>query len=352
MVLRTASPVRQLEATASPSLGIGVVGVGYWGPNLVRNLANLPQCQLLGVADLNQAQLDALREKHPSLRTTNFLSDLLEDPAIEAMFIATPAQTHRKIAELCLRAGKHVYVEKPLATNSADAQAMVTLANDLGKVLMVGHLFLYDPAIATLIQMVRGGAIGDIRYVHTVRTSMAGTARLDTNVLWDAMIHDAYLLRELFGRRPYRALAVGQGYLTQSIEDVAFVTFDFGDSLAHVYASWYALEKARRTAVIGSNAILAYSDLADARLMFYKRRYEQSAEHDAEGRRRWHWHDEGGEEVPVPKAEPLRAECEHFINSVLASAQPRTDGQAGIEAVRILEACQRSLDTGNQWVEV
>jgi UDP-2-acetamido-3-amino-2,3-dideoxy-glucuronate N-acetyltransferase len=218
---------------------------------------------------------------------------------------------------------------------------------------MVGHLFLYDPAVARLISLVREGAIGQIRYVHGIRTSMGGTARLDTNIIWDALIHDAYILPALFGRPPRRVLAVGKGYLSPSVEDVAFVTFDFGHgALAHVYVSWYALEKARRMTVVGSKAILAYDDLGHPRLTLYARRYEPSEELDPQGRPRWHWQDEGGQPIELAEVEPLRAECQHFIECVAEGKQPRTDGQAGLEAVRVLEACQRSLELDGAWVEV
>jgi predicted dehydrogenase len=291
-------------------------------------------------------------EKYPGVRTTARLEDLLADPEIAAVAIATPAASHRAVAEACLAAGKHVYVEKPLAASGRDAEAIVQAAEAAGRILMAGHIFLYDTAVAQLIALTQAGTIGALRYVHAVRTSMAGTARLDTNIVWDALVHDAYILPALFGRPPRRVLAVGQGYLSP-LEDVAFVTFDFGDgALAQVYVSWYALEKARQITAIGSDAILAYDDLAQTKLMHYARRYEQSAERDPQGRPRWQWRDEGGQPVDLPQAEPLRAECRHFIQCVAAGTWPQTDGRAGLAAVRVLEACQQSLDAGGVWMEL
>jgi UDP-2-acetamido-3-amino-2,3-dideoxy-glucuronate N-acetyltransferase len=297
--------------------------------------------------------LAAATEKYPGIRATTRLEEVLSDFEIGAVAIATPAATHRQVAESCLRRGKHVYVEKPLAANSRDAESIVRTAGDTGRILMVGHLFLYDPAVAQLINLVREGAIGQLRYVHAIRTSMSGTARLDTNILWDALIHDAYILPALLGRLPRRVLAVGQGYLSPDLEDVAFVTFDFGDgALAHVYVSWYALEKARRMTVVGSKSILAYDDLVHPRLTLYARHYEQSQDRDPQGRPHWRWRDGGGHAVDVVTAEPLRQECQQFIECVATGIPPRTDGQAGLDAVRVLEACQRSLEMGNTWVEV
>jgi predicted dehydrogenase len=331
---------------------LAVVGAGYWGPNLIRNFASLPECNLVAVCDVNPGRLASIAQKY-DVRTTTCLDEVLANPDIEAMAVATPAETHRQIAEACLRAGKHVYVEKPLATSSQDAEALVRLAQETGRILMVGHLFLYDPAINRLIRLVQDGAVGQIRYVHGIRTSMGGTARLDTNIIWDALIHDAYILPALLGCRPRRVLVVGQAYLSPGLEDVAFATFDFSDGvLAHVYVSWYALEKARRMTVVGSDAILAYDDLSKPKLTLYARHYGQSSERDPRGRPRWHWRDEGSSPIETENVEPLWAECEHFIGCVRTGQRPRTDGRAGLEAVRVVEACQRSLELGSVWMEV
>ena len=334
------------------AINVAVIGAGYWGPNLIRNFAALPGCQLAAVCDLSSERLGRIAKQH-QVRTTLELAEVLDDPAIEAVAIATPAESHRAIAETCLRAGKHVYVEKPLAVTGQEAEALVRLAEEVEGTLMVGHLFLYDPAVARLISLVQEGQVGELRYVHGVRTSMSGTARLDTNVVWDAFIHDAYILPALFGRLPRRVLAIGSAYLEPGLEDVAFITFDFGEGmLAHIYVSWYALEKVRQMTVIGNQAILAYSDLSQSKLMHYARRYEPGTERDPQGRSRWHWRDGGGRPMKVAAIEPLRAECQHFIECVADGKRPRTGGQAGLDAVRIVEACQRSLNTDNRWVEV
>ena len=334
------------------AINVAVIGAGYWGPNLIRNFAALPGCQLAAVCDLSSERLGRIAKQY-QVRTTLELAEVLDDPAIEAAAIATPAESHRAIAETCLRAGKHVFVEKPLAVTSQDAEALVHLAKEVKRTLMVGHLFLYDPAVARLISLVQEGRVGELRYVHGVRTSMSGTARLDTNVVWDAFIHDAYILPALFGRLPRRVLAIGSAYLAPGLEDVAFITFDFGEGkLAHIYVSWYALEKVRQMTVIGRQAILAYDDLSQPKLMRYARRYEQGTEYDPQGRLRWHWRDGDGRPVKLAAIEPLRAECQHFIECVADDKRPRTDGQAGLDAVRIVQACQRSLNTDNRWAEV
>jgi len=334
------------------TINLAVVGAGYWGPNLIRNFAGLPECRLMAVCDMDPARLHLIGEQF-DVRTTTHLEEVLSDQEIKAVAIATPAESHYAVADACLRAGKHVLVEKPIATTSKDAENLVSIAEMAGRILMVGHIFLYDSTVSRLIQVVQAGEAGQIRYVHGVRTSMGGTARLDTNVIWDAFVHDAYVLPALFGCAPQRVMAVGAGYLMPGIEDVAFVTFDFGDgALAQVYVSWYALEKSRKMTVIGGEGILHYDDLAPSRLTRYARRYEQSPERDPQGRPRWKWKDDGSQPIEVAQSEPLRAECQHFIECVATGRKPMTDGHAGLETVRILEACQRSLENNNKWIEI
>ncbi|MDZ7336950.1 MAG: Gfo/Idh/MocA family oxidoreductase [candidate division KSB1 bacterium] len=333
-------------------VSVAVIGAGYWGPNLIRNFATLSGCKLAAVCDLDPRRLVPVAEKY-GVYTTTRMEDILRERSIDAVAVATPAETHRHVAEACLQAGKHAFVEKPLARTSAEAEVLIRLAGETSRVLMVGHIFLYDSAICRLIELIRQGEVGKVRYAHGIRTSMAGTARLDTNVVWDALVHDAYVLPALMGRKPRRVLVVGQAYLAAGIEDVVFATFDFGEGvLAQLYVSWYALEKARRLVVVGSEAIAGYDDLAVPKLTLYRRRYERSGEMDAQGRPRWRWRDEGAEPIATEGPEPLRLECAHFVECVRKGDRPRTDGLAGLEALRVLEACQHSLELGGVWKEV
>lgn len=334
-------------------VGIGVIGAGYWGPNLIRNFEAIPSAKVWAVCDLDSTKLGLIREKYPGIKITTRLEELLALPDIDAVAIATPAETHRIIAEKALQSGKHVFIEKPLASNAKDAKIIVRTAEAKERVLLVGHLFLYDPGIAEMIRLVQNGFIGEIRYVYGARVSMSGTARLDTNIIWDALVHDVYILPSLFNRKPFRVLAVGGRYLSPNFEDVAFVTFDFGEEkLAHVYVSWYGLEKAKRITVIGSEGILVYDDLSQSRLMHYARRYERSKEVDPMGRLKWRWRDQGGQPIEISSEEPLLRECKHFLECIINGVQPLTDGASGLETVLILEACQESLKNNNIWMEI
>ncbi len=334
------------------TVGIGLIGVGYWGKNLVRNFSAASGGELLSVCDLDQRNLAAAVAAVPGLHVTRSLDELLRDRRILAVAVATPAETHRAIVERCLDAGKDVFVEKPLATSAADAAALVRAGEKAKRIVMVGHLFLYDRSVQALLELLRGGRVGDIRYITVTRTSMGGTARLDTNIVWDALIHDAYIIPAVVGRRPQRVLAIGRGYLSE-LEDVVFACFDFGDgTVAECYASWYALEKARQLTVVGSDAVVRLDEFADPKLVLYRRRYEQSEERDPRGRPRWKWLDDGAEPQAVERGEPLRAECEHFIHCVETRERPRTSASDAMLAVEIIEACQRSLAADGKWIEL
>lgn len=333
-------------------VGVAVIGAGFWGRNLVRNLATLPGARLAYVCDLDAARLAAAAELAPHAVRTSDLHAILSDPSVSAVAVATPAESHREISVACLEAGKHVFVEKPIATNRRDAEAIIDAARRRRLTLMVGHLFLYDPAVSRAIDLARGGKVGGLRYVNSVRTSMAGTARLDTSIVWDALIHDAYVLTALVGRPPLRVLVNGRGYLSE-LEDVAFATFDFGEGLlAQCYCSWYALEKARRLTVVGERGILHLDEFADPKLAYHDRRYVASGEFDPQGRPRWKWVDEGTEVPTLAPGQPLRLECEHFLDCVRTGARPRTSGEDALEAVMIVEACQASLAADGAWAPV
>jgi len=334
------------------TVGIGLVGAGYWGKNLVRNFAVAEGGTLVSVCDLDPRNLENARNLAPSIETTTSLDDLLGDSRIRAVAVATPAESHRAVVERCLAAGKDVFVEKPLATSSADAAELVRAADEAGRIVMVGHLFLYDRSILALLELLRSGRAGDLRYLTVTRTSMGGTARLDTNIVWDALIHDAYVVPALVGKRPQRVSAIGRGYLSE-LEDVVFACFDFGGGIiAECYASWYALEKVRQVTVVGSQAVIRLDEFADPKLVLYNRRYEQSDDVDPRGRRRWRWTDEGSEPQHVDRGEPLRAECEHFIRCVVTRSTPDTAAREAMVAVEIIEACQKSLAADGAWVEL
>jgi UDP-2-acetamido-3-amino-2,3-dideoxy-glucuronate N-acetyltransferase len=338
-----------IMTSLAPVRSVAVIGAGYWGSHIIRNVSALPSANLRMVCDRNPERLRQVAAQY-QVETTTDLSEICDRSEIEAVFVATPAATHFDVARQCLIADKHVFVEKPLATTVNDARVLGETAERVNRVLMVGHLFQYEPATLKLIELAVSGAIGELRYARGVRTSMNGTVRLDADVIWDALIHDAYVQAELFGRAPDRVLVVGGAYLQPPLADVAFAMFDFGAGrIAHASVGWYALEKARSLIVVGSEGILAYDGLADAPLKRYDRRYVESDELDLEGRRHWRWVDAEGEVVPVDASEPLRDECEHFLDCIATDSRPRSDGLAGLRSVEIVDACARSAAAGGVW---
>lgn len=333
-------------------IGVAVVGAGYWGAKLVRTFSALDGCRLLRVVDVDPARLEAIRQAHPGLDTSPLLSDLIGDKEVEAVVVATPAEAHCEVAIRVLSSGRHVFVEKPLATSLRDGQAMYAAARNSGRILMVGHLFLHDPAVRSAIDLVRAGAIGDLRYLTSVRASMSGTARLDTSITWDSLIHDAYVLPAIVGRPPTRIRAAGGAYLSQ-LDDVVFAEFDFGEGiLASCQATWYGLQKERRLVAVGSKAIIEIDGLRPQPLVVHRRRYAESEFQDSQGRRRWQWHDDGSEVFHVASHEPLQLECADFIACIREGHQPTEGGSEGIAAIRIIQACQESLEHDGSWARV
>lgn len=333
-------------------LGVAIVGAGYWGSNLIRNFMTLEDCRVVKVVDIDSARLEAVHLRYPGLEVTPSLDRVISDDAVDAAIVATPAQTHYELTLPLLRSGRHVFVEKPLATVLRDGIAMAAAAQEYGRILMVGHLFLHDPAMQAAIKLVRGGAVGDLRYITSVRVSMSGTARLDTGITWDALIHDAYLLPALVGHPPRRVRALGGAYLS-SFEDIVFAEFDFGDGvLATCHASWYGLKKERRLAVVGSEAMIEVDGLSADPVLLHHRKYVRSGDTDSSGRHRWHWSDTGSELQEMSSAEPLRHECADFIRCIREGRRPVAGGHEGVEAIGIVQACQASLESDGAWVRI
>lgn len=335
------------------TLRVALIGVGHWGPKLLSIARAHPDVALTACCDVDPRRLTSI-ENLEETRVTTSLDDVLADPEIDAVLVATPAATHHGVARQALLAGKHVFVEKPLATNAADAADLGGMADRFRRTLMVGHLFAYHPAIVRLLDLIRAGHLGQIRYVHSVRTSMSGTARLDTSIVWDALVHDAYLLSALFGERPVQVSAAGRSYLNTGIEDVVQATFDFGGTrLACCFASWYSVEKARRMTIVGSDRMAVYDDLApDGSLAVHDCKYVADGDANKAGRRRMIWRDDGFRCLEPGPHDPLRTELDHFFTCARTGERPRTSGREGLDAVMVLEALNESIAQGGRLIPI
>ena len=334
-----------------PPTRVGLIGFGYWGPNLARNLHAIPTCDLAAVCDANSERLEKARGLY---RATRFYSDSAEMLAsdIEAVVIATPARSHYPLAVAALEAGKHVLVEKPLAMSVAEASALVRLAASRERVLMVGHVFAYNMAVRHIRALLDEGAIGDLYYLYSTRVNL-GRIQADINALWSIAPHDISILLYLLGMMPLRVTARGARYLNGLVEDVVFLTLDFPDGiLAHVHASWLDPSKARRLTVVGSKKMIVYDDLADeGKVKVYDKGAIPAADPQY-GEYQYRLHS-GDIAIPkLPLLEPLRAECEDFIQAIQTGRPPLADGYSGLRVVHVLEAAQQSLAQAGRPVEI
>lgn len=320
---------------------LGVAGLGYWGPNLARNLASIPGCEVAWLCDASQQARERASAAFPSARMTGELDDLLADDTLDAVVLATPVPTHAELAVAVAGAGKHCFVEKPLATNAADAERAVAAFADAGKTLMVGHLLEYHPAVARLKELIDGRELGDLYYVYGNRLNL-GKLRADENALWSLGAHDVSVALHLIDEEPEVCLANGASYVRDGVQDVVFCYLRFPSGVvAHLHLSWLDPHKERRITVVGSRRMATFDDmLIEGKLTVYDKGFDEDT-------RSW------GEYIArsgdifsprIPNVEPLRIECEHFVECIRTGATPRSDGHSGLRVVRVLERLQRALD--------
>ncbi|TMG38752.1 MAG: Gfo/Idh/MocA family oxidoreductase [Chloroflexi bacterium] len=324
-------------------LRVAVIGAGYWGPNLVRNLSEAPGAEPVAVADLSEERLDPIRKRFPAIRTTTDHRTVFADRDVDAVAIATPVGTHRKLAEEAFAAGKHVFVEKPLAGTSTDAEAIVRAAQRAGRTLMVGHTFVYNPAVVTVRGLIESGELGRVNYIDSQRVNL-GLHQFDTNVLWDLGPHDVSITLYWLNEEPQWVQSVGACYVQPDIEDVVFLTMGFpSGAIAHAHLSWLAPSKLRTMTVIGSKQMAVYDDVqAVERVKVYDFGVESLSSEEL--RRSYRAGDIRSPRVPITEA--LQVEMRHFVECVQGGKKPRSDGEAGLRVVRVLEAGMRSLRSG------
>jgi predicted dehydrogenase len=319
---------------------VGVVGLGYWGPNLARNFDQLPDAELTWLCDASEDALERVGAGFPSARTTSSLDDLLADDSLDAVVVATPVPTHAEIATRVLAAGKHCFVEKPLARSEQEAQGVVDAAREAGRVLMVGHLLEYHPGVERLGELVRSGELGDLRYIYSNRLNL-GKHRQDENALWSLGAHDVSVILLLAGEEPYECTAMGESYVKEGVEDVVFAFMRFESGLtAHMHLSWLDPHKERRFTVVGSKRMATFDDMElERKLTVYDKGFDEDYSSYGEYIAR-----SGDVFSPrVPNDEPLRIECRHFLDAVRDGSEPRSGGESALRVVRVLERLQRSL---------
>lgn len=330
----------------SDPVRIGAVGSGYWGPNLIRNFVEIPDSELVGVADLDPDRLAQLGERYPQIDrlTTNY--EELVDAGVDAVVICTPPETHYDIAGYFLENGVDVLVEKPLTVDAKLAERLTEMATSLDRVLMVGHTFEFNPAVRALKTMIDQGDLGPIRYIDAVRVGL-GLFHPTLNVVWDLAPHDVSILLYLLGEYPVSVSTKGISCVQESVEDVAYMTLTFPSGImAHARMSWLDPRKTRRITVVGANQMVVYDDVAaEEKLKVYDKRVDAIRRTETYGEFQFAYHYGSVMSPHIHFEEPLRVECRHFLECVRHRTRPHTDGLSGLRVVSVIEAAQESLRT-------
>jgi predicted dehydrogenase len=328
-----------------------VVGLGYWGPNLVRNLHELEGAEVAYVCDLREDALAKISRRYPSVATTTSYADVLADPAVDAVVIATPVSSHHPLAVAALDAGKHVFVEKPLAASAEQAEELIALAEERELVLMPGHTFLYSPPVNMIRDLIKRGDLGEIYFISTSRVNL-GLHQSDVSVAWDLGPHDFSILRYWLEETPTHASALSRGCVIPDIPDVAFINMEFpSGTVAHVELSWLAPSKLRRTTIVGSERMVVYDDTSIEPVRVFDSGVTlRDPETFGEYRMTYRTGDIVSPRVDV--AEPLMLELQDFQDAVRTGSTPRSSGQLGLEVVRMIEAVEDSLAQNGARVEL
>ncbi len=326
---------------------VGVVGCGYWGPNLVRNLRSLPDCNLRMMCDISEQRLAHLKSLYPEVAGETDYQHMLNGAGLDAVIIATAVKSHYSMARASLLSGKHTFIEKPMACSSAECDELIEIAWKKGLVLMTGHTFLYSPAVRKIKEIVKCGDIGEIRYICARRLNL-GLFQKDINVAWDLAPHDISIILHIMEERPSVVNCQGSAHITPGVEDVTTMWFGFpGERSAIIHSSWLDPRKVREMTIVGSKRMIVYDDVAPLeKIRIFDARVERPPHYDtfAEFQYAYHY---GDIYVPyIKQEEPLKNECQHFLDCIRQGMQPLTGGKDGLELVRILEASTESLKKG------
>lgn len=327
---------------------VGVIGCGYWGPNLVRNLLANRKCRSVTVCDPDEVNLARMRERFPHVTCVSTLNDLLADPRIEAVLIATPVSTHFPLAQACLESGRHTFVEKPLTASVVQAEQLIETADRHNVVLMVGHTFEFSPPVVKIKEIIESGALGDIYYVSAIRVNL-GIHQKDVSVVWDLAPHDLSMLFYWLDEAPSAVAMMGGAYVRPGISDVAFVNLQFASgTIANLQVSWLSPSKLRQTTIVGSQKMLIYDDTnAMERVKVFDRGVE-FLEPTTFNEYTLTYRTGDIVSPAIPTTEPLQLELDHFLECAGTGERPRTDGLNGLRVVRVLEAIERSGRNGNR----
>lgn len=330
---------------------LAVVGAGYWGPNLIRNFLKIDQQMVHTVCEKNETRRDIISKTYPGLKLCKDYSTLLEDEEIKAVVIAVQPAYHYEMAKAALLQGKHAFVEKPLALTAKECQNLIQLAEDRKLVLMVGHVFEYNPAVRKVKECIKAGMLGDIYHLYSERTDL-GTVKADVNAMWNIAPHDVSIMLYWLGEEPRSVSARGYSYLQKDVEDVVHMSLEFPSGInAEIHVSWLSPQRIRTTTVVGSKNMIVYDELSSNGKVKVVRN-ELCAEGFNQMRDKY-TKKKGTVVTPeLEDYEPLYEECKHFVECIEKGLRPLTDGRNGLRVVRVLESAQESLKKGGVSIKI
>jgi predicted dehydrogenase len=328
---------------------IGIIGCGYWGPNLVRNFHGLPGARVLSVSDLRPGRLDLIRESYPDIDTTNDYRTIIDDPRIDAVVVVTPVTTHRMIAEEALLAGKHVFVEKPMAHTAADAWALVDLAQSVGRVLAVGHIFQFAPGVRRIARELDSGRLGAVHHIAATRIN-PGPPKTTVDVIWDLAPHDLSIILHLLGEMPDTVVATGSSYQWGGFIDNAHVSLGFpSGATAHVHVSWLSSNKTRLVQLFGENGTIVYDEMLalDGKVKVHDRGSDNRVNASDTEAVTLGYSAGDIHILQLEQHEPLRLECSEFVRAITTGSPLANDGIMGARVVELLERITAQIRNGN-----
>ncbi len=325
---------------------VAVVGCGYWGPNLIRNLVESKTCRKIVCCDSSTTQLSRLSKRYPTLFYTTEYDEVLADDSIDAVLIATPVATHFELAKKALEAGKSTFVEKPFTASVDEGIELMERADSLGLALMVGHTFEYSPPVLKIKELIEAKELGTVYYISSTRVNL-GLHQRDVSVIWDLAPHDLSMLLFWLKETPSKVFAMGKAFVQKGIPDVGFISLEFpGGVIAHVQVSWLSPSKLRRTTIVGSSKMLMYDDTENIEKVKIFDKGVDFKEPQSFGEFQLSYRSGDIVSPKLDSYEPLRAEIDHFLHCVLTGERPRTDARSGLRVVAVLEAVERSMESG------
>ena len=335
------------------AVNVGVIGLGYWGPNIVRNLNEIEGCRVTKACDVKPGRLKFIGSRYPHIDVTSEYKEILKDDSIDAVCIVTPVSTHFGLAKEALLSRKDVFVEKPLARFTREAEELIEISEREDRILMVGHIFEYSPAVLQMKQMIEEEEIGDILYIDSSRINL-GPPASEVSVIWDLVPHDLSIIFYLTEAEPQEVSAIAHSYVKKTVAEMAYITVKFdGDLLGHIHVSWLAPCKLRRTHVIGSRKVIVFDDTESVeKVKVFNEGYDTRVNTDNFGEFQLTYTRGDIYSPRLDNHEPLRIECEHFIESVSNRTRPKTDGQDGLRVVKVLELAEKSVRNNGAWQKV